>query len=201
MSKSPGCNNLNNTVAIVARPGLRSAPTSTSFPPTHTHTPMFTPTHAHAHPYTHTPPRAHILDTRPSTLITQWIKMKTQKWMDKERGREGLGAEGRKTKCLGQDQPGISSSMVPTHWLERFSLTAQTILSPRQRTTQTQNDFMMQPWSEICGKDESWAGVLLFIYTSVVGVLGWMWRWRRGEWGVCRGKCSLLDRLGHSRGA
>lgn len=38
MSKSPGRNNPNNTAAIVARPGLKPAPTSTSLPPTPTHT-------------------------------------------------------------------------------------------------------------------------------------------------------------------
>lgn len=44
MSKSPERNYPNNTVAIVGRPGLRPAPTSTGTgrrtipPPTHTHT-------------------------------------------------------------------------------------------------------------------------------------------------------------------
>lgn len=163
MSKSPGRNNPNNTVAIVARPGLRPAPTHT----------------VHS-----------AFDSLPSAQISQWIKMKTQKWTDMERGRECLGAEGRKTKCIGQDQLGISSSLVPTHWLvapHLFHARSIQWQKDRGKTTQTLNDFMIYSGMVVHAMDESWAGV------CVVGVLA------MEEETVCLDKSFLLDRLARSR--
>lgn len=107
--------------------------------------------HLHPHPILlHTQAPTHtnsplLFDTLPSTLITQWIKMKTQKWIVKKRRREGVVAEARKTKCVGLDQPGISSYVVPTHWLRRVPFPAPQSLPPHDwaRTTQTLNDFMI----------------------------------------------------------
>lgn len=128
MSKSSGRNYPNNTVTIVGRPGLRPAPTSTGISP-------LTIPSCYTHTLTHTLTAPCFLDTLPSTPITLWIKMKTQKWMQRKRGREGVGVEGRKTKYLGQDQPGISPYVVPTHWLklDPFSLPTRSILSPHGR--------------------------------------------------------------------
>lgn len=138
MSKSPGRNYPNNTVAIVARPGLRPAPISTgigrrTIPSSYTHT--------------HTDTNCPLLSWHPSLQPDHPMNKNEnpKKWMDRKRGREGVGEEGRKTKCLGQDQPGISSYVVPTHWLKLLSFSARSILSPHvpEKTTQTLNDFMI----------------------------------------------------------
>lgn len=102
-----------------------------SLPPTHTHTDTNCPLlswHPSLHP-------DHPMNKNENP----------KKWMDRKRGREGVGEEGRKTKCLGQDQPGISSYVVPTHWLKLLSFSARSILSPHvpEKTTQTLNDFMI----------------------------------------------------------
>lgn len=71
---------------------------------------------------------------------------------------ERVGAEGRKTKCLGRDQPGISPYAVPTHWLEpdpSSSVSGRSIPRGRGRTTQTLNDSRFN-LGLVREEDESW---------------------------------------------
>lgn len=97
MSKSPGRNNLNNTVAIVARPGLRSAPTSTSFPPTHTHTHVHTHTCTRAPLHAHPPTRTHTW--HPSLHTDHPMNKNENPKMDGQGEREGrVGSRGQKNK-------------------------------------------------------------------------------------------------------
>lgn len=112
MSESPKRNYPNNTVAIVARPGLRPAPTSTG-----TVRRTIPSYNGHTHTQLRIPPPC-FPDTLPLHPDHPMNKNEIPKMdVEKERGRERVGAEGSKTKCLGQDQPGISPYVVPTHRL------------------------------------------------------------------------------------
>lgn len=126
MSKSPGRNYPNNTVAIVARPGLRPAPISTgigrrTIPSSYTHT------------QTQTAPC--FLDTLPSTPTTLWIKMKTPKngWTEREGGK-GWERRGEKQSVLARISQGFLPMWFPhTDWSSSLSLPGPSFLPTSQR--------------------------------------------------------------------
>lgn len=173
MSESPKRNCPNNTVAIVAWPGLRPAPTSTG-------TVRRTIPSYNAHTQATSPPNPHFPDTLPSTLITLWIKMKTQKWMSKKReGGKGWEQRGGKTKCLGQDQPGISPYVVPTHrlGLEPSSVSLRSRITSMPRRDHTATKWFHKLIWDAGGKDAGWVSAPLLSFpgvllSGVVGVLG-----------------------------
>lgn len=105
--------------------------------------------------------------------------------VEKKRGRVRVGAKGRKTKWIGQDQPGISPYVVPTHGpgLEpsSVSLRGRILSMPRPDHTATQW-FHKLIW-DTGGKDPSHPGEGGGGFCSGC-VAGW-------RWAVCWGKYSL----------
>lgn len=71
--------------------------------------------HTHTHCFAHPPHFPDTLSLHPDHPMNKNEIPKMD--VEKKRGRERVGVEGSKTKCLGQDQPGISPYVVPTHRL------------------------------------------------------------------------------------
>lgn len=132
MSKSPGRNYPNNTVAIVGRP----APTSTGIS-------RLTIPSCYTHTHIQTAPC--FFDTLPSTLTNLWIKMKTPKngWREREGGK-GWEQRGKKQSVLAW----ISRGFLPM-WFPHTDSSSSLCLHPvhpfssHRKTTQTLDRFLI----------------------------------------------------------
>lgn len=85
-----------------------------------------------------------------------------------------MGAEGRKTKCLGRDQPGISPYVVPTHRLGMGEPPPRrrAVASPPRRgeTTQPLSDFSRINLGMLAERLQSRVSAPLFSFLG----LGWV---------------------------
>lgn len=198
MSESPKRNCPNNTVAIVARPGLRPAPTSTG-------TVRQTILSYNAHTQTTSPPPANPpLSWHPSFHPDHPMNKNENLKMDVEKkseGGKGWEPRGEKQSVLA----GISRGFLPMRFPHTDLGRSPSSVSPHGRiSSMPRRDHTATKWFhdliwDSGGKDAS--RVLSFHSGGASklcsGCVGERKGWR---WAVCWGKCSLLDRQGLSGG-